>query len=698
VPHREIRPQLAGFDDRVRRIRDSLRGYSSPAEGGSHRYVETGPVDEAAESLAVDDAAALRRWLGRPSVALFLVAAVLTLIAERHLLAGSLGGGRLVPAPDGASDLWRSYFAAFHPFGVGSAATAPPAIALLALLSSILLGHASVAVDLIVLGAVPLAALSAWWGSKAVVTATPLRLWAAASWAALPAVTGSVAGGRIDGCAAAMLIPVTGRVIAAAVRRNRAPGGWTRCFAAGLLLAVATAWAPAVWPLAGVAGAVVVVVLRGGWAVVRRRLAALGTVLVVGFLCCEPWSVALLRHPADIVAGLGIPEPAHTQPLDVARLMFFQPGGPGVPALWVGAALLLAAVVAAARRRPAVTAGLVVLVCGLTGALIVSRLHGIGTSAGRAWPGIELLVAAAGAITVAAAGAEGAQKVLARRSFGVVQPGIGVLAILVAAATGWADVSWVIHGAQGPVRADITATTPLFVGDALDGRDSPRAVVVDGRHPLAVALVRSARGDDLGTAADAAEVASPPSAGAAAATVRAAVADLVAGRSVATRELADSDIGYVVAEGPAAPAVRRGAAAIGGFGVTPSHGLTVLRAPGVTGELILTGGGTTALPASSDGTAVAQVSSAGRSRLLRLAEPASDRWVAELDGRALPRAAAGPLAAWTVPAGEAGTITVRWSSPSRTIWLIVELIVVVAVLLGSIPSPGAADARHRGAT
>src|SRR5205807_5525679 len=112
--------------------------------------------------------------LTRPPVALTLVLTTMALIADRSVLGGQLHGGRLLPPAAGASDLWSAYTSGWHAVGLGSTTPTPPAIALLALLSSVLLGKVWLAVDVLMLGAVPLAGLSAYFSAGELTRRAPL--------------------------------------------------------------------------------------------------------------------------------------------------------------------------------------------------------------------------------------------------------------------------------------------------------------------------------------------------------------------------------------------------------------------------------------------------------------------------------------------------------------------------------------------
>ena len=96
----------------------------------------------------------IRRLLARPGVLLVLALAAVTAAAERSLITGAarLGGGALVPAWGGASDLWDQYLSGFHPVGLGTGAGSPPYVGFLALLSTVLFGKPWLAVAVLLLG------------------------------------------------------------------------------------------------------------------------------------------------------------------------------------------------------------------------------------------------------------------------------------------------------------------------------------------------------------------------------------------------------------------------------------------------------------------------------------------------------------------------------------------------------------------
>ncbi|MBC7373409.1 MAG: glycosyltransferase family 2 protein, partial [Frankiales bacterium] len=210
-----LRPFLR--PDRLARARRRRRTTGAPdrsllARGGSHwrlraRWPAVDPArrhgarpaqPHGARPAQRHGARPAQRHGALPGLALVAAVGVVTLVAERALLGGGvLAGGRLLPAPDSAAALLSAF-----------AAGAPPDTGVLALLSLLLLGHAGTAVSLLVLGAVPLSAGTAWLAAGRITSRPALRCWAGATWALLPVATGGVAAGRLDALAVQVALPL----------------------------------------------------------------------------------------------------------------------------------------------------------------------------------------------------------------------------------------------------------------------------------------------------------------------------------------------------------------------------------------------------------------------------------------------------------------------------------------------------------
>src|SRR5215468_113232 len=237
IPHGRTLPRLA----------EGIAGLvsSGPPQASGEKHQAAS--EEADDEQFVDAQSVIRRIIANPGVQLLAVLLVAALVAERRLLGTSpLGGGALVPAWGGASGLWQEYLAGFHTVGLGSTASAPPYLAVMAALATVLGGQAWLAVHVLLLGCVPLAGLTAYLATRRLVTARAARLWVAASYALLPVAIGSVAAGRLGTAFAFVLLPLigvtAGRMLTAPPRPAR-----RAAWATGLLVALAAAFAPLVW-------------------------------------------------------------------------------------------------------------------------------------------------------------------------------------------------------------------------------------------------------------------------------------------------------------------------------------------------------------------------------------------------------------------------------------------------------------------
>ncbi|MBV9870342.1 MAG: glycosyltransferase family 2 protein [Frankiaceae bacterium] len=664
--------------------------------------IESGPVSEEAESLDLGESI-LARFLHRPGAVVFVVMAVISLIAERHVLTSTLHGGRLLPAPGGASDLWSTYTAAFHPSSVGATTAAPPALAILALLSTLLLGKVWLAVDVILLGAVPFAALSAYTAAGSLTSAARVRVWVAIVYSLLPALTGAVAGGRIDVAVVAILLPHLLRALIAAVRLASAPGGLRRSIGAGLLFAVAVAFAPLLWLVA-----VPALVVGIGFiereakesALVARLISAL-TILLVPLVVLMPWTWHVIAHPRLLLDGMGLPEfYVSTAAPSGIGLALLHAGGPAQPPVWIGIPIIAGGLLGLNRqsRMAVARTGMALLVIGVAIGIALTRdADAAAAVAGtRHWPGLVLLIAGAGSLVSTLVAVVGARPALRQQDFGWQQPAVVVVVGLALLSTGWLAIGWMVRSAGAPLVSGTPQVLPLFTQSELAVPSSPRALVIAKTgSEIRYSLVRRPTGPRLGDADTAPIDANSP----AAKRLAAAVSDLVGGRPGAGDELAPLDISFVVAATDTARAVAATVGRADTLTVVPAPGATVWQSTLPTGELTLLSataasqarnGASLAAPVSKvlrarPGSSSAMVPAGSAGRLLVLAEPANGHWHASIDGTSLPRATAyGWAQAFVVPA-RGGKLDLGYGSGSRTAWLVVELVTVVILVGAMLP-------------
>ncbi len=688
-----------------------------------------------------------RRILTQPVLLLVVALTLLTLIAQWKVVGGSLSGGALLPAPLGASDLWHTYTASWHDTGFGSSATAPPYLAVLAGLAAILFGSARLVVELVLIGCVPLAGLSAYLAARPLVISVRLRSWLAATYGLLPVATGSVAGGRLGVAMVVILLPpllamlcrsllppLSPRAPAmrlAARRTGRRLPGTRTSWGAGLVLAAASAFDPVVYLLLGpliVVATVGAVVRRSWWGLWRGLV-----VLVVPPLLLLPWSARLLTHPELFAVGIGQQDAGlQASKLPAYDLLLLHPGGPGLPPAWVFGGLVLVGLLGLlqlTRPGPA-RLGWLFACTGLIVGCVISHLHvhipdaGIGGSATEVagWPGSATALLGAGVLMSVAAAAGRLRPRLSQTSFGWRQP----VALILTAAAGLAPVvagvAWLARGVGPVLTAGPTNVLPAFVTAEFNADGEPRTIVLRPASPgsgvgggagagqaVDYAVLRN-RGPQLGDA-------DLPPAPAQVSAVSQAVADLAAGAGpLAATDLAHVGIGYVLVPSTRDGGLNATIAQAGGLREQASSAAWRLwQVETDAGRVAIAPRGDQAWQLPPGSITVGQAAApirvpavvAATSRFLVLAEAPSSSWqaIARIAGPSAPRATGAltptthdGMQAFQLPAT---SIDVRISrKPDRRAdWLFLELLVLVVAVIAAIPggprAPGQQRSRHR---
>ncbi|APY87978.1 family 2 glycosyl transferase [Streptomyces alfalfae] len=645
----------------------------APAGAGRHGAVESGPGGDDADFLEIEQFARLKRVARKPGPVLFVVLLFVSLIACRALLGGgALAGGALLPAPADSAELWARYLDGWHPVGTGGTASAPPYVALVAALSSLLFGSTGLAVTVLLVASVPLAGFAAYFASRPLVTSRLLRAWASIAYAFLPATTGALAGGRIGTAVLAVLLPLIARAGIAAsglAASGDARGTWRATWAYTLLLTLATAFTPVVWPIALVLGLALLVVRRRDLTAYGPRfLAALGTPLLV----LAPWSLTLLPFGFFTEAGLEFGA-GSASALD---LLGASPGGPGTVhgLLLVGIVLAaLGALLRTERQRAVRTAWCAALV-----SLVFAAL-----SNGSAWAGPATLAYGIALLAAAALGADGARARVAEQSFGWRQPVAALIAFAAAAGPLLVAAGWMIRGAEGPLERRDPVQVPAFVAEESGTQDQARTLVLDSDSAAQVSytLARGS-GARLGDA-ELAEAAGADG------RLDRIVARLVAGSGAdQADQLGGFAVRYVlVREGAPRQMSRTLDATPGLTRLSQEDGSALWRVDRqVSRAAIVPKGGDPEPVAAGPVELHTKIPSGESGRVLRLADTAAPGWTATLDGRPLPRTTLDGWAQGFELPTAGGRLDVTYDAPiGRTAWLWAQGALAVVLVVLALP-------------
>lgn len=654
-------------------------GSGSDADSGGSRHgaVESGPGGDDADFLEIEQFARLKRIGRKPGPVLFAVLLLVSLIACRGLLgSGALAGGALLPAPADVSDLWGRYADGWHPVGTGGTQTAPPYLAVISALSALFLGSTGFALTLLLVCSVPLAGLTAYFVSRPLLESRLLRAWASIAYAFLPAATGALATGRLGTAVLAILLPLIARTAVSAYGMRSsgdARGSWRATWAYTLLLTLAMAFTPVVWPLAVVLGIGVLALRRHDIAAYGLRfLATIGTPLLV----LAPWSLSLLGNPSSFLKEAGLE--FGTGSASALDLLGISPGGPNA----AGGVLLLGIVLAAlaallrGERQFAVRAAWVVA--------LVALIFG-GLTNGSGWAGPATLVYGVALIAAALVGADGARVRVAELSFGWRQPVAALIAVAAVLAPAVAAVGWMIGGAEGPLERRDPVQVPAFVAEESSTRDQPRTLVLGGSSPASVSytLVRGS-GARLGDAELAAS-------GGGNSHLDKVVANLVAGSGADQgSQLSGFAIRYVLVRDGAPREMSRVLDATPGLSrLSQLDGSALWRVDRQIARIMIvpSGAGGEQLPVGSQPVeAHSKIPAGGSGRVLRIADTADSGWHATLNGRALTgRTVDGWAQGFELPA-EGGSLDLAYETPlAHTAWIWAQAALGVVLLVLALP-------------
>ncbi|MBE8517456.1 glycosyltransferase family 2 protein [Amycolatopsis sp. H6(2020)] len=380
-----------------------------------------------------------------PPVVLLVVLTALGLVVNRARLGLDLFGGKLLPV-GGLGELWTSYLTPWHAIAGGTGAPASATLPVLGTLGAVFapIGGPAALVAILLIGDIPLSALSAYAATRRLRVRRWVRAVVAATYSLLPAATAGVAQGRLDVVVVHLVLPLVAAGIAGLLVHAD-----TRWLHVSALSAFGVALLGAFSPLAhglALAGLLIGFVVLPAPTGLARRIASVGIVVLLPLALLLPWPTVLLKHPELLVQGLG----GAASPVSGTDLAGLDPGGPGA---WpIGVAVIAAALVAVVVRPTKLAAGGLALAALGAGGLVLVRLVAAPPLQGGApsygYAGVPLLIVGAGLLWVVLGswqrgGTAGVPATWLPKVMAVA--GVAVFLALAAGA--------VVVGSQGPLRA-----------------------------------------------------------------------------------------------------------------------------------------------------------------------------------------------------------------------------------------------------
>ena len=317
-----------------RSLMEALGAEDSQTEGENRDSLADQPSGDSTDdfaALAVNE----RGWVGNGALAAVIIGCVASFAGLSGLFsAEAVSGGGLLPVSANLEEIWHRASGWWIGLGAGLPGHGDPFGYVLWILGVLGGGNANGAVVWLLLLAMPLSGLTAWFASGALISRRRLRLVAALVWAGAPALQVALNQGRIGALLAHLLMPLLflallratgtaigrGRYAAAAPSEGRLsekppvkPGvngtpSWTAAAAAGLALAVVTASTPSLL----VPAAVVIIVAA---LLLRRRGRTLWWALLPSAVLFIPFALSTLDRPRALLADPGMPLDFDAAPL-----------------------------------------------------------------------------------------------------------------------------------------------------------------------------------------------------------------------------------------------------------------------------------------------------------------------------------------------------------------------------------------------
>ncbi|MFE4079686.1 glycosyltransferase [Paenarthrobacter sp. YIM B13468] len=332
--HRSVVRGLQATSREVRANRRSLLEAIRPSE---ETTVASDLLAPEPSGDASDDFAALatneRGWVGTGAVVAALIAFAVSFVGLFGLLrTGIVAGGGLLPLSESPSDIWANASSWWISLGAGLPGHADPFAYVLWLLSLFGGGDGNSATVWLLILAMPLSAIGAWFAAGALTTRRRFRIVAALAWSGAPALLVAINQGRPGALVAHVLMPLLmlalirasgsaiGRAhsVRAPFTRRPAPvlgkpgingtPSWTAAAAAGLAMAAITASAPS---LLGPITVVVVLVA----VVLGTRGKTLWWSLLPSAALFIPYGISVLDRPRSLLGDPGLPLSFDAAPL-----------------------------------------------------------------------------------------------------------------------------------------------------------------------------------------------------------------------------------------------------------------------------------------------------------------------------------------------------------------------------------------------
>lgn len=617
------------------------------------------------------------RLLGKPEVAGFIFLAIITLISSRNRL-GALIGGALATSPDGARDLWGSYFDSWHMVGMGSAQASPPWMAILAILASILFGKAQLLITLLFLTA-PLLMM---WSSLTLCRKLSRNSWisvpASLLYAISPVAIAAINSGRLATVVVLIVAPLIPQLLDDWKNIELLP--WRRIYTSVFVVGVLYAFTllTCLIGLGLVAFATFNDYHEFSVSKNRRlfteRMRKRLSLLIIPFILTAPYSFEALLSPTRFLTEPGLALAGG----GTEHVLFGNPGGVGALPPWLVSPILLILIVglfSSSRAKEISIYGVGFLSAGILFSSFSISTHGDSANV-RVWVGTFLVGATLCAVAACVVILDRLRSILVSTNVHF-RHLFAALLLLFTALYSITSISWLVSlGATSPVQSSTSTVMPAYLSVE---RDTKTLVLREvGPSNAKTIQYYISRGKDIA-------LGEPDVAPKQNLELGNATQALIDGSGIfSSKTLAAFGIKYVFVKSPFDRTIIRTIDGIGGFTRTSATSTGVVwRVAGVTGRLVFIGkDGVSQILETGEVGALTSVVQPGR---VLLTENFDRSWQILENGSRLERVKSEqglPLFIAT----QSGEISLLHDGTIRRAWLSFEITAWITLLVLALPS------------
>ncbi len=648
-------------------------------------YADIGVIDESFDDQDILIKPRKSNWQtlrNRPLLIGLASTFLISLIASRNRF-GSISGGALAVSPSGAMDLIVKYSESWHLVGLGSAASTPPWVAILAGASALTFGKVWLFLTIFFLLTPPLAFFVMYRSAKRFGLSAQVSVIGGVIYAMSPVIWSSINQGRFGTLVVALIAPTFMSVLPKTLQFELL--GWRRIYALTLLAAFISAFSTfflVSWTTFYLTVFVIELFKRrleikdvgpvkfimvADLARVKRIFALF---LIPGLLNA-PWSTSVILHPTQILLDPGLPLSSGS----LLNILLLNPSGAsGVP-VWIVAPFILFLIAMTLTKKYPTESSIAIGLLAITVLLSQLNVFGHGSN-GQVWTGTIILFIE---ILILIPTLKIAVELLPNLKNSKLGLGhfLSVLIVIISTFSISATSFWAITGgANSLVTANKVEVIPPFIASLSDTPNRPKTLVIGRTEDQLNYFVT--RGSDLEIGDADVAVATP-------APVTQAILELMSGAGLtSSKTLGAYGIQYIFLKNPIDQGVARTIDGIGGFTRSSSTN------SGIIWQVVESKARVSVLDATGDTTAINSAKVGAMDDLqtpgtVTIAEKFNLGWKLIINGNQLePTQSALGLPSFEV--AETGPVILLHDGTKHRALISVELIALLTIIVLSLPA------------